>query len=188
MSKKAYQCTGLTDGLFSSDSLDSIDGDILNNGDFCFVFYNNNFYVYYLDAESGETPDNVNIISPITNAGDKRWIKQHCYPNADTIVQVLDSIGSVTIDWALGSTAEITLASDETDFTFTGAYNGQRCILIIKQYSGIGTVIFGSEVRAGTDLTSPPTITETDGKKDYLGYIYNGTDSKYDFVSLAQGF
>ena len=110
------------------------------------------------------------------------------YNDPDKIVQTLTDADAVTIDWSRGSTAEITLDRATTEFTFSGAYNGQRCVLIIKQYSGPGAVTFGAEVRAGADLESPPTLTETENKKDYLGYIYNGTDSKYDFVSMTQGF
>lgn len=110
------------------------------------------------------------------------------YNDPDKLVQTLTDAASITIDWSRGSTAELTLARASTEFTFSGAYNGQRCVLILKQYSGPGAVTFGAEVRAGADLTSPPTLTATSGKKDYLGYIYNGTDSKYDFVSLAQGY
>jgi len=106
----------------------------------------------------------------------------------DKLVQTLTDADAVTVDWIKGSTAEITLDRATTAFTFSGAYNGQRCVLIIKQYAGTGAVTFTSEVRAGTDLSSPPTLTSTTDKKDYLGYIYNGTDSKYDFVSLSQGF
>ncbi|MFA6290237.1 MAG: hypothetical protein WC637_00570 [Victivallales bacterium] len=106
----------------------------------------------------------------------------------DKLVQTLTDADAVTIDWSKGSTAEITLDRATTAFTFSGAYNGQRCVLIIKQYAGPGAVTFGAEVRAGTDLASPPTLTATTDKKDYLGYIYNGSDTKYDFVSLTQGF
>jgi hypothetical protein len=110
------------------------------------------------------------------------------FNDPDKIVQTLTDADAVTVDWSKGSTAEITLDRATTAFTFSGAYNGQRCVLIIKQYAGPGAVTFTSEVRAGTDLASPPTLTATTGLKDYLGYIYNGTDSKYDFVSLIQGF
>ena len=110
------------------------------------------------------------------------------YNDPNKLVQTLTDAASVTIDWSRGSTAEIILDRATTEFTFAGAYHGQRCVLIIKQYSGVGAVSFTSEVRAGDDISSPPTLTVTNGKKDYLGYIYNGTDTKYDFVSITKGF
>jgi hypothetical protein len=106
----------------------------------------------------------------------------------DEIVQTLTCADNVTVNWSLGSTAQITLDRVTTTFAFTGARNGQRCILIIKQYSGPGAIAFGAEARGGTDLTLPPTLTATAGKKDYLGFIYNGADSKYDFVSISKGY
>lgn len=102
--------------------------------------------------------------------------------------QILTDAASITVNWALGGTAMLTLARASTQFTFTGGYNGQRCVLILKQYSGLGAVTFTSEVRGCSTMTVPPTITQTDGKKDYLGFIYNADDSKYDFVSLTQGY
>lgn len=110
------------------------------------------------------------------------------FKDPDKMVQTLTCADNVTVNWSLGSTAEITLDRATTTFAFTGARNGQRCVLIVKQYAGPGAIAFGAEVRAGADLTSPPTLTATADKKDYLGYIYNGTDSKYDFVSIAKGF
>lgn len=106
----------------------------------------------------------------------------------DKLVQVLTCADSVTVDWSAGSTAEITLDRATTTFTFAGGYHGQRCVLIIQQYADIGAVAFGSEVRACADLSSPPTLSGTTDLKDYLGYIYNGTDAVYDFVSLVKGF
>lgn len=103
-------------------------------------------------------------------------------------VQTLTCADNVTVDWSLGGTAEIALDRATTTLAFTGALNGQRCVLIVKQYAGIGAVAFGAEVRAGADPASPPALTATAGKKDYLGYIYNGTDGKYDFVSITKGF
>lgn len=110
------------------------------------------------------------------------------FKDPDKMVQTLTCADNVTVNWSLGSTAEITLDRATTTFAFTGGRSGQRCVLIVKQYAGPGAVAFGAEVRGGTDLTVPPTLTATTDKKDYLGFIYNGTDSKYDFVSMTKGF
>jgi hypothetical protein len=110
------------------------------------------------------------------------------FKRPDEMVQTLTDAATVTIDWSLGSTAQITLDRATTTFAFTGARNGQRCVLTVKQYSGPGAVAFGSEARGGTDLTLPPTLTATAGKKDYLEFIYNGADSKYDFVNFKKGY
>ncbi len=105
----------------------------------------------------------------------------------DKLVQTLTCADSVTVDWSKGSMAEITLDRASTTFAFSGAYNGQRCLLVVKQYSGPGAITLGSEVRGGTGTTLPVSLSLTDGKKDYIGFIYNGTDSKYDYVSMDKG-
>jgi len=109
------------------------------------------------------------------------------YNDPDKLVQTLTDADAVTIDWSKGSTAEITLDRATTAFTFSGGYNGQKCLLIIKQYAGTGAVTFGAEVRVGADLALP-TLTATAGKEDYLGFQYRSSSTKYDFLAKNQGF
>lgn len=105
------------------------------------------------------------------------------------IVQVLTCADNVTVDWSAGYTAEITLNRALTTFDFYGIVSPTaRLLLIIKQYSGIGTIAFGTETRSGSDLSLPPTLTAVDGKEDYLGFIYRANSAKYDFVALTRGF
>lgn len=109
------------------------------------------------------------------------------FNDPDKLVQTLTDADSVTVDWSKGSMAEITLDRASTTFAFSGGYSGQRCLLVIKQYSGPGAVTFGSEVRGGTSTTLPVSLSLTADKKDYIGFVYNGTDSKYDYVSMDKG-
>lgn len=104
-------------------------------------------------------------------------------------IQVITPGASVTVDWSLGKTASLLLDRATTAITFSGALDGQRCVLILVQ-DGTGgrEVTFGSEARAGTDLTLPPALTATADKSDYLGFIYQSGVDKYDYVSLAKGF
>lgn len=116
----------------------------------------------------------------------------HLHPqlnDPDKIVQTVTCADTVTIDWGAGSTAIITLDRGTTAFTFSGARNGQKLMLVIKQdATGSRLATFGSEVRYGTDLTGAPTLTTTASKKDRLGYVYDGDDSKYDYVAEVKGF
>lgn len=92
-----------------------------------------------------------------------------------------------TVDWSNADVVRMTLTGN-TIFTFTGAVDGQRCLLEVTQDgSGSHTVTLGSEVRYGTDLTSY-TATITALKKDRIVFIYDGTASKYDVVSIIKGF
>ena len=59
--------------LNQAGGLPLIDGNDLNDGDGAIVLNENNAYLYSLDSTSGETEDLPSIISPLNNAGDKRW-------------------------------------------------------------------------------------------------------------------
>lgn len=75
-----FPAYGLTGG---GNAVDGIDGDHakLDDGDACFSFVltgtTPKFYVYLMDTDNGGTEDGTTIITPDTNAGNKRWIL--CY-------------------------------------------------------------------------------------------------------------
>ena len=73
MATKTYTKSSLTGGI--AGSLDSIDGADLSNGDKAIVISETDTRAYILDADSGLAEDGDDVISPDTNAGDKRWIK-----------------------------------------------------------------------------------------------------------------
>lgn len=105
------------------------------------------------------------------------------------IIQTLTCADSVTVDWSKGHTALITLDRALTTFTFTGGSALQsRLVLRVTQYSGVGAIAFTSEVTGGSDLTLPVSLSTTAGKKDYLGFIYDPTDSKYHYVGIERGY
>ena len=66
-----YGATALTGG--TTGCLDAINGALLNDGDKAFVLTATQFYFYTLDANSGAAESSPDIISPDTNAGNKRW-------------------------------------------------------------------------------------------------------------------
>ncbi len=73
MANNIYGAIELTGG--GAGSLDKIDGVNLNDGDAAVVItQDGNSYFYTLDATSGLAESSPEIISPDTNAGDKRWI------------------------------------------------------------------------------------------------------------------
>lgn len=67
-----YTC--LTGG--TADCLDSQDGASLLDNDRAYVAVSGVIYFYRLNASSGAAESSPNIISPDTNAGNKRWILQ----------------------------------------------------------------------------------------------------------------
>lgn len=72
--KTVYFFTLITGG--TAAALDSVDGNSLVDGDVAFVMYNATLYAYLLDADSGAAESSPSVISPDTNAGTKRWIRQ----------------------------------------------------------------------------------------------------------------
>lgn len=94
---------------------------------------------------------------------------------------------SITADFSDADVIRITLAGNPT-ITLTGAADGQKCVLELKQdATGSRTVTWSANVRYGTDL---PTITlsTAGGALDRVGLIYNASAAKYDVVALSRGF
>ena len=83
-SKVVYARTALTGG--SSVALDNIDGAVLADGDFALVMYGGNFYSYVLDDDSAAAESSPDVISPDSNAGDKRWILQNAIPGGVNVL------------------------------------------------------------------------------------------------------
>lgn len=73
MGVKLYKSVGTTGG--TAGKVDGIDGALLNQGDFDFVFDQTNQYwiPYELDADIGGAESDPLLIAPDINAGGKRW-------------------------------------------------------------------------------------------------------------------
>ena len=72
-----YGATALTGG--TSGCLDAINGALLSDGDMALVRTLTTAYEYTLDADSAAAASSPGVISPVTNAGDKRWIRSKSY-------------------------------------------------------------------------------------------------------------
>lgn len=105
-----------------------------------------------------------------------------------TVAATVAFSATPNFDCSLGSVFDITLTGNVTGATFTNGVDG-RSYLIRARQDGTGsrTWAFGAGVRFGTDITTF-TATTTASKLDYITVRYNGTDSKYDFVSYVRGF
>lgn len=103
--------------------------------------------------------------------------------NTPADFQTITYSATPTVDWSVASTAHITLTGNAT-FTFSGGLAGRKYVLIIKQdATGSRTITLPASVRTG--LIGTPTLTTTANKTDYLGFVYNGIDSKYDLVAYS---
>jgi hypothetical protein len=72
--KTIYHFLLLTGG--SATALDSIDGNSLLDKDRAFTIVSGVLYVHELNANSGAAESSPGVITPDTNAGNKRWILQ----------------------------------------------------------------------------------------------------------------
>jgi hypothetical protein len=93
---------------------------------------------------------------------------------------------TIAVDWHNGNVQSVTLGGNRT-LTFSNPIDGARYVLIIKQDgTGSRTVTWPATVRwpGGT----APTLTTTASKTDYIAFIYNGVDSKYDGIAVSQNY
>ncbi len=74
MANNFYAAIVLTGG--GTGALDAIDGAALADLDAAIVQTDGTVYFYHLDATSGAAESSPDVITPDTNAGTKRWIKQ----------------------------------------------------------------------------------------------------------------
>lgn len=87
---------------------------------------------------------------------------------------------NVSINWGNSHVQYCILNRATTTFTFGGGYGGQQCILILEQdATGWRSVAFDAGVRGGMSTPIPPTLSGP-SKVDYLFFLYNSIDSKYD--------
>lgn len=90
MASKGYGAIALTGG--GTGALDTIDGSILNDGDVAKVTdaVNNKKYEYTLVADSAAAESSPDVISPDSNAGNKRWVL------VDIVAEDLVAQGTIT--------------------------------------------------------------------------------------------
>ena len=93
------------------------------------------------------------------------------------------------LDASKGSVFTLIAAGDRTIAVPTNAIDGQKIIIRHQASGGTRTLALNSGAggfRFGTDVTAL-TITAS-GKWDYIGCVYNGTDSKWDVVAYSKGY
>lgn len=104
-------------------ALDSIDGNLLLEGDGAIVIADGTTYTYWLDDDSGVDESSPDVIKPDTNAGTKRWILQNV--STDMSFTDLIDVDEVSIDSAdigkvvkVGPDLKLEFAEDEGGGTF----------------------------------------------------------------------
>lgn len=106
----------------------------------------------------------------------------------ETVVALTDGV-TPALDASLGTVFTLTAAGNRTIAVPTNARAGQKIIIrhlasgadrTLALNTGAGGFRFGTDITALTATTS--------GKTDYIGCIYNATDSKWDVVAVTKGF
>lgn len=104
-------------------------------------------------------------------------------------VVVLADGATPALDASLGSVFSLTAAGDRTIAVPTNPISGQKIVIRHLASGGARTLALNSGAggfRFGSDIAS---LTATaSGKWDYIGCIYNATDSKWDVVAVTKGF
>jgi hypothetical protein len=148
MATKIYGATGLTGGGIGA--MDSIDGNILNDQDKCFVSTSSALYVYHLDSTDGSAESSPYIISPDTNAGTKRWLLVEGFKRREvgrSVISLTATSVSITFSRVMPDTSYIVTCQMSNVDQGAGA---TKYVLIItaKTTSGF-TVEFSNAIDAG---------------------------------------
>lgn len=99
---------------------------------------------------------------------------------------------TIAVNAALGNTFRVTLTTSRTMGAPSNATDGQMILFSIKQPSSGGgaTITWTSSTGGyefGTDVTSP-TLTTTNNKIDYVGFIYSSSASLWHCLAWARGY
>lgn len=107
--------------------------------------------------------------------------------------QVTTSIsggGSVSFS-ATGIATVLVLVDADTNFTtITDGFDGQKLLIRLTQDSAGHAVTFATGATNNVEFgTTIPSFTASGANLiDYIGLVFNGSRSRWDFVSLSQGF
>lgn len=108
-----YGATSLIGGGFGA--LDSIDGAVLADLDGAVVISDNKFYPMRLDADNAGAESSPLVISPDSNAGDKRWVLNEIVcAGIYAKIRAASEVG-VKIQGATSQTADLLQFSDGSD-------------------------------------------------------------------------
>lgn len=100
----------------------------------------------------------------------------------------LTDAATIAVDASLGNLFTVTLGGNRTLGAPTNPKQGQVIIFRITQDgTGSRTLAYNAIYRFSTDIPSP-TLSTGGGDVDYLGFIYNEADTKWDCIGKVFGF
>lgn len=135
----------------------------------------------------------VDSISGSTISGDNVIVGSVTAQNLQTnlmnyTTQTLTDGATIATNAALGNFFTVTLGGNRQLGNPTNPIGGQKIVWAIRQDgAGNRTLTFDSAFRFGTSIASFTCSTEA-SKTDYLGAVYNVTDSKWDIIATVNGY
>lgn len=109
-------------------------------------------------------------------------------PLVETVSTLTDG-ATPALDASLGNIFVLVAAGDRTIAVPTNATSGQKIVIRHNASGGARTLALNTGAngfRFGSDITA---LTQTvSAKTDYIGCIWNSTDSKWDVVAYTKGF
>jgi len=128
------------------------------------------------------------VLTFMYHAGDVKWDFIGMNSVTSTCVALVDA-ATVAVDASLGSKFEVTLGGNRQLGNPTNPAGCGQLILFRVRQDGTGTRIltYDTKYRFSTSLPSP-TLSTGINKVDYLGFIYDKTADKWDFISFVKGF
>lgn len=95
---------------------------------------------------------------------------------------------SIGTNAAAGYHFRVTLTGNCTLTNPTNPTDGQKIMWeLIQDATGSRTLTLGAAFAVGTDITSI-TLSTVASKRDFLGAIYNSTESKWHIIAFIKGF
>jgi hypothetical protein len=139
-------------------------------------------------ATAAQISDSTAVGRSILTAADAAAVRTAAGAAKQLTPQVLSPSNSITIDASLGD--YFTLVAN-TSFTLNAPTNpthGQRIMLRVKQDGTGGRVAtYNAAFRFGSDILAAVLSTSAN-KVDYLGFVYDSTDAKWDVVAFVKGY
>lgn len=138
-------------------------------------------------ASAGIT-DASTVGKAILTAANAAAVRTEAVAAKQETVQALTSSATITIDASLGDYFTLVAAHTFTLANPTNPTNGKRIMLRVKQDgTGSRVMTLGTAFRLGTDILAVVLSTAID-KVDYLGFVYDSTDAKWDVVAFVKGY
>lgn len=155
--------------------------------------HNTNFDTIYNDYNTNIT--NVNISPSAAISATKLSLSSIAQSIAMSAASFSPAVTTLTdgatpaLDASTGNVFKLTAAGNRTIAIPTNATTGQKIVIAHTASAADRTLALNtgaSGFRFGTDITA--LTATTSGKTDYIGCIWNSTDSKWDVVAYVKGY